>query len=138
MTHAHAPELFWLALTAVFTAALWIPYVLQLIAQMGFGPAIWDPHHETPHEARWAQRAKRAHINAVENIAVFAPLALALVVVGGGTPLTALVAAVFFFVRVAHYVAYTFAVPLIRTPLFLVGFGCQVVLGVTLIGALTT
>lgn len=48
MTHDHAPELFWLASTALFTAVLWIPYVLQLIVQIGFGPAIWDPTEKRP------------------------------------------------------------------------------------------
>jgi len=130
------PELFWLTLTVLFTATLWVPYILQLIVQMGVVGAFWDPYHETPHEARWAQRAKRAHTNAVENLIVFAPLALALTMIGAGSPLTAYASALFFFVRVAHYFAYTLAIPLVRTLLFIAGFGCQVVLGLRLLQVL--
>ena len=131
------PELYWMTCTALLTAVLWVPYIAQLILQMTPGPAFWDPYHETPHEAKWAQRAKRAHTNAVENLVVFAPLALALHVLGIGTALTARTAAVFFFVRAAHYLAYVLAVPLVRTLLFLAGFCCQAILGATLLGWLS-
>lgn len=129
-----SPELYWLAATCLLTAVLWIPYVLQLIGQMGVVPAFWDPYHETPHEARWAERAKRAHTNAIENLAVFAPLALSVHIVGAGTPLTAAAAALYFFARAAHYVVYVLAVPLVRSLVFVVGFACQIVLAVTLLG----
>lgn len=129
-----APELYWLTATALMTALFWIPYILQLILQQGVIDAFWDPFHETPHKAKWAQRAKRAHTNAVENLAVFAPLALVVHVLALGTPLTATACAVYFFARAAHFVAYTLAVPLVRTLLFLVGFGCQMLLAARLFG----
>src|SRR5258708_7011491 len=128
------PELYWLVAITMLTAVLWVPYILQLIAQMRPVAAFWDPYHETPHEAKWAQRAKRAHTNAIENLAVFAPLALCLHVLGAGTSLTAAASTVFFFVRAAHYAAYVLAIPLVRTLLFLIGFGCQAALGGTLLG----
>lgn len=130
------PELFWLVLVSLLTGLLWIPYIVQLIGQTGVVAALWDPYHETPHEAAWARRAKRAHSNAVENLAVFAPLALAVHVAGMGDALTAGACQLFFVVRAAHFLAYTFAVPLVRTLLFLVGFGCQVLLAMRLLGML--
>lgn len=128
------PELYWLTATAIVTAGMWIPYTVQLIREMGPLAAFWDPYHETPIEAKWAQRAKRAHTNAIENLAVFAALSLGVVSAGAGTPLTAWACATFFIVRAAHYWVYVFAIPLARTILFLCGFGCQVVLAATLFG----
>ncbi len=45
--------------------------------------------------AYWAWRAKRAHMNAIENLAVFAPLVLVAAVAGIGTPATIVAAKVY-------------------------------------------
>lgn len=128
------PEMYWLVATAFMTALLWIPYILKLIAEMGMIPAFWDPYHDTPIKAAWAQRAKRAHTNAIENLVVFTPLVLAIQLFSAGSALTAKACAAFFFIRAAHYVVYLLGVPLIRTLLFLAGVGCQFVLIATLFG----
>jgi uncharacterized MAPEG superfamily protein len=134
MTATMTPELKSLATITLITALMWLPYTVQLIRQQGALAAFWDPFHETPIEAKWAQRAKRAHANAIENLAVFAPLVLVLHVTSAGTALTAAAATTFVLVRAAHFLVYTLAVPLVRTLLFLVGFGCQLVLAATLLG----
>jgi hypothetical protein len=54
-------ELYWLTLSCLLTGLLWVPYILQLIAQLGPVQAIWDPTGAHPHDADWALRAKRAH-----------------------------------------------------------------------------
>ncbi len=128
------PELTWLTATALITALMWVPYIVMLIGQMGLAAALTDPHHETGLEARWAQRAKRAHTNAVENLVVFAPLAVAVHLTGTSTTATATVCAVFFYSRLAHYVVYTAGIPVIRTLLFAVGWVCQMILALTLLG----
>jgi uncharacterized MAPEG superfamily protein len=135
MNATATPELFWLTCTALLTALLWIPYTARLIVEMGPVAAFWDPYHETPLRAAWAQRAKRAHLNAVENLAVFAPLVLAIHLLGLGTPATALASGAFFALRIVHAVAYTAGVPLVRTLIFLAGFACQVILAARLLGA---
>ena len=134
MMGQNSAELFWLACVALLTSVMWMPYIVQLIAQMGPVAALLDRFHETPHDARWAQRAKRAHANAVENLVVFAPLAIAVYALDAGTALTATASAVYFFARAGHYVVYVLAVPLFRTLLFAVGFVCQWILGLTLLG----
>jgi uncharacterized MAPEG superfamily protein len=120
------PELTWLTATALITALMWVPYILVLIAQMGLVGALT--------ETRWARRAKRAHTNAVENLVVFAPLAIAVHVTGTSTAMTATVCAVFFYTRLAHYVVYAAGIPVIRTLLFAVGWACQMILALTLLG----
>lgn len=128
------PDLHWLVLTLGFTALLWVPYILQLIVQMGPVAAVWDPTGAHPHDADWALRAKRAHYNAVENLAVFAPLVILVSALGLNTAGTATAAAIYFYARVAHYVIHIFAIPALRTIAFLIGFGCQMVFLLRLLG----
>lgn len=128
------PELYWLTLTCLLTGLLWLPYILQLIVQLGPVQAIWDPTGAHPHDADWALRAKRAHYNAVENLAVFAPLVLVVTLTGTGTALTATAASAYFFLRLAHYLVHTVALPVIRTVVFLGGWACQMALGLTVLG----
>ena len=129
-----APELYWLTLTVAMTGVLWV-YVFVLIPQLGLAPALRDPQHDTPYAAGWAQRAQRAHGNAVENLAVFAPLVLLLHAAGISTPLTVTACAVYFFARALHFLVYVAAVPWARTPLFMVSFLAQAVLALTLLRA---
>jgi uncharacterized MAPEG superfamily protein len=129
-------ELYWLTLTAMLTGLLWVPYILQLIVQLGPVKAVWDPTGAHPHDADWALRAKRAHYNAVENLAVFAPLTLVVVLMGKADGLTAAAAAVYFAARLAQYVIHALAIPVVRTLVFLVGFSCQMVMGLRILGAL--
>ena len=79
-------------------------------------------------------RSKRAHYNAVENLAVFAPLVLIVAVSGTGSALTATAAAAYFFLRLAHYLIHLAAVPVLRTLVFLGGWVCQMLLGLTALG----
>ena len=134
MDIAHDPQLKWLLYTLIWTGLLWLPYILQLILQLGPIAAVWDPTGAHPHNADWALRAKRAHYNAVENLAVFAPLAILIHIAGAGNELTATASAVYFFARVAHYIIHVFAIPALRTVAFLVGWGATAVLALRLLG----
>jgi len=129
-----SPELTWTAAMALLTSLMWVPYILSLLGQMGIPAALADAEHATPLEAPWAQRCKRAHANAVENLVVFAPLAIGIHVAGLGTVATATACAVFFYARLAHYVIYTLGVPYLRTPAFAVGWLCLIVLALKLLG----
>jgi len=136
MILSQTPELYWLTLTLILTGLLWSPYIVQLIIQLGPVKAIWDPTGAHPHDADWALRARRAHYNAVENLAVFAPLVILVYLLKLGDGLTAAATMVYFFARIAHYLIYVAAIPVIRTVVFLIGFGCQAVLAMRLLGIL--
>ena len=131
-----SPELYWLVLTTLMTGLFWIPYILQRILERGFWPALWDPQGVAHMDAPWAKRMMRAHLNAVENLAIFAPLVLALSITHTGTSATATACMIYFFARLAHFVIFTLAVPVFRTAAFLVGFAAQVVLALTLLGVM--
>jgi len=117
-------ELTYLALTSVLTGLLWVPYVLNLILVRGVIDAVGYPENPKP-IAKWAQRLKAAHYNAVENLVVFAALVLVAQVAGIHNAAIATAAMVYFWARVVHALAFTFAVPWIRTVAFVVGVGSQ-------------
>lgn len=119
-----SPELKYLTLTAVLTALLWVPYILNALMVRGLIEAVGYPENPRP-LARWAMRMKAAHYNAVENLVVFAALVLVASAAGIHSPAIATAAAVYFWARVVHAVAYTLAVPWVRTLSFTVGFAMQ-------------
>lgn len=82
------------------------------------------PENPKP-QSPWAQRLMNAHANAVENLVVFASLVLLANATGVVSPAIGISAAVYFWARVVHAVAYTFAVPWVRTLAFVVGFLAQ-------------
>lgn len=128
MPLANHPELFWLTATVAMTALFWLPYILRFINETGLRTALWDPTGEHPLKAAWAQRAHRAHQNAVENLVVFAPLAIMVHLLGLGSEATATAAATYFGTRAAHYFIYLFGIPVARTLVFFAAWACQVVL----------
>lgn len=133
-TPALSPELFWLTATALLTAVMWVPYIIRLVVQMGLIKTFTDRSADTPHVSVWAQRAKRAHYNAIKNLVVFATLVLITQFAGFGNSTTALVCQIYFYARAAHYVVYTLGIPFLRTLCFVAGFACQMVLGAVLLG----
>ena len=115
-------ELTYLAMTALLTAALWIPYIVAQVMTNGFlsGENYVDP---TPRPVPlWGQRANRAQLNAVEAFAPFAALVLIAHVAGKENAMTAFWTLAFFWLRLAHAVVFLFAVPFIRTLVFTLGF----------------
>lgn len=131
------PELSWLVLTTALTGIQWIPYIVNRVMELGPPPMSWFPLPDPPPKAPWAARAVRAHINAVENLAIFAPLALAVHVTSSGTRITAAASMIYFFARVAHFVIGVAGVPIpFRTAAFFIGFLAQMALAATLLGVL--
>jgi uncharacterized MAPEG superfamily protein len=117
-------ELVYLACVATFTALMWIPYVLNRFAVWGITDTVGYPDNPKP-LSPWADRLKRAHANAIENLVIFATLVLVASALGitGGALATA--AMVYFWSRIVHALAYTFAVPWLRTLGFTGGFLAQ-------------
>jgi uncharacterized MAPEG superfamily protein len=125
-------ELFWLALTVILTGLLWIPYVLNRVQVRSLTGAMANPSRGDKPLAPWATRLMFAHDNAIENLAIFAPLVLILNAADYSTQSTVLACAVFFWSRVAHIIVYTLGLPIFRTAAFTVGFLAQVVLALAI------
>ncbi len=117
-------ELLYLVYVAALTGLLWIPYILDRVAKWGLAGAVGYPENPPP-QSPWARRMIKAHYNAVENLAVFAALVLAAHALGVGGGAIATAAVVYFWARVVHLIAYTLAIPWVRTLAFTVGFFAQ-------------
>ena len=119
-------ELYWLSWTIALTALMWVPYVLNSFVVRGIVPTMGYAE-DLPPLSPWAQRAKNAHSNAIENLALFGVTIVAyyLITAGSGDPSVATAAAVYFVARAAHYVVYAAKVPVLRTVAFLAGWGAQ-------------
>lgn len=125
-------ELFWLAMTAILTGLLWIPYILDRIAIRGVMATMANPTPRDKPHSGWASRLYFAHQNTVENLIVFAVLVLVLNEADYSSPTTIAACAVFFWSRLAYVVVYTLGVPVLRTLAFLVGFAAQAVLALAI------
>ncbi len=117
-------DLKYLALTALLTAVLWIPYVVAQVMTNGFLKPInyMDP---APRPLPlWGKRADRTYMNAVEVFAPFAALVIIAHLAGKANAMTAFWAVCFFWLRLAHAVVYLSGIAYIRTVVFTLGFVC--------------
>lgn len=127
-------ELYSVALVAAFTGVIWIPVILNRLVDMGVWSALKNPQPDTHPKAAWAFRLQNAHRNAIENLVVFAPLAIVIDLADLGSELTAVACAVFVIARILHAVIYAFGIPLLRTLAFAAGFVCQCLLALRIFG----
>jgi len=126
-------ELLYLVWVTVLTGVMWIPYILDRIAVWGLTEAVGYPENPKPQSA-WARRMMKAHVNAVENLVIFATLVLAAQVLNVTNNVTATACVVYFWARVVHLGAYTLGVPWVRTLAFAVGFCAQAAIAWQLVG----
>ena len=127
-------ELLYTTLTALFTGLIWVPIVLNRFVEIGIWKTLMNPERGAQPAADWAYRLTSAHRNAIENLVVFAPLAITVHVLQLGTAGTALAAAVFFYARVAHAVVYTLGIPVLRTLAFAAGLAAELFLAGRILG----
>jgi len=120
-------ELLYLVCVTLLTALMWVPYILDRMAVRGILDTVGYPDNPKPQSA-WSKRMMSAHSNAVENLVIFAALVLAANAAGVSNGTTVLACAVYFWARVVHFIAYTFAWPWIRTLAFVLGFVTQIIL----------
>ena len=125
-------ELSILLWVTALTAVSWMPYILNMVMVRGIIDGMGYPENPKP-LSPWAARAKAAHYNSVENLVVFAALVLIANAVNISSDTTILACQIYFWARVVHFLAYTFAVPWVRTLAFTVGFFCQMTLVIQII-----
>jgi uncharacterized MAPEG superfamily protein len=117
-------ELHYLYASTALALLMWIPYVLNRVMVLGLADTVGYPAAPKP-LAPWAERLKKAHANHLENLVPFAALVLGAHAIGVSTAATTTCAAVFFWSRVVHALAYTFAVPWLRTLAFTAGWAAM-------------
>ncbi len=126
-------SLLYLTYVTLLTAVIWVPYILNVILVRGVVDAIGYPQNPKP-LAPWAVRMKAAHYNAVENLVVFATLVLVANALHLNNHAIEMSCVVYFWARVAHLLAYTFAIPAVRTLAFSVGFLAQLCIAWHILG----
>lgn len=136
-------DLYWLTLTALMTACMAFPYVVERILRVGMMPALgyskesgtggFDQPAEKP--AVWARRAFAAHRNAIEGLAIFAALVLAAHAANVNPAEVAMWAKIYFFARLVHYAVYTAGIPVVRTLSFAVALTALFMIGYAILTA---
>ncbi len=101
-------------------------FVQVLIAAAGANQAVGLPtlagnREGLPVITGWAGRAKRAHLNMIENLVLFAALVLIAAVAGKANAMTAMGAMIFFWARLAYAVIYVAGISWLRTVAWFVG-----------------
>ncbi len=127
------PELKYLAMISVFTAVIWMPYVLDILSKNKISDAVGYPDSPLV-MAPWAERLKKAHNNAIENLTVFAALVLIANAMDLSNNATTSAAAAFFWARLVHAGAYTAGVPWLRTLAFVVAWGAIICIAWQILG----
>ena len=92
----------------------------------GLGGTLAGAPPESGAHSSWAQRSIKAHTNAVENLAIFAPAVLIAYVLNISTPATKVAVVVYFFARLLHFLVYSAGIPAARTLTFTAGWLAQV------------
>ena len=85
-------------------------FVQVLIAAAGANQQV-----SLPTMTGWAGRARRAHLNMIENLVLFAALVLIAAAAGKANATTAMGAMIFFWARLAYAVIYVAGIPWLRT-----------------------
>lgn len=127
-------ELLYLVWVTALTGVIWIPYILNRIAVWGLADTVGYPENPKS-QSTWAKRLMKAHVNAIENLVIFAALVLTAHAAGVSNGITAGACVVYFWARVVHLAAYAFAVPWVRTLAFTAGFFAQAAIAWQLLAA---
>ncbi len=122
----------YLAWATFLTGLMWIPYILNMILVRGLIDAVGYPA-QPKSLAPWAERMKKAHYNAVENLVVFAVLVLVAHTTDQINDTINTAALVYLIARIIHFVVMTLKIPWVRTLAFVTGSVCQIVIGLQIL-----
>ena len=111
-------ELEMLTWVSVLTAVMWVPYVFARVIMYGPVKTITYVADDSP-IPHWAARAKKAHLNAIENLVIFASLITVAHLAKVSNDATISAAIAYFWFRLAHYIVYIADIPFGRTVTFL-------------------
>ena len=116
-------------------------FVQMLIAATGANQAVGLPtlagnREGLPELTGWAGRARRAHLNMIENLVLFAALVLVATAAGKANAMTAMGAMIFFWARVAYAVIYVAGIAWLRTVAWFLSVIGMVLIAIELLKAM--
>jgi uncharacterized MAPEG superfamily protein len=118
--------------SAVLALVQMLIAVLAAIAAVGL-PALVGNREGLPPFTGLALRAQRAHLNMIENLAIFAIFVIVAQLTGRSNATTALGATLFFWARLVYAIVYLAGIPWVRTAVWAVSFVGMVMVGTQLI-----
>ncbi len=122
-----------LAWVAALTALMWLPYILTRLLNSGLMRTLNYEADSDPLPA-WAERAKKAHYNAIENLVPFAAVVLVANLTSTANATTAMWATIYLWARVVHYLGFTAGIPFVRTLSFSVGWLATMIIFTQIMG----
>ena len=125
-------EIYYLILITLFCGLLWVPYVMERFFRLGIKETC-GYRDKNIKISPWASRAKLAHSNLTENLPLFAILVILISILELNNQQTETGSIIFFYSRILHYFIYTFAIPFLRTFLFLASWISLLIISVPLI-----
>ena len=130
-----SPDLKYLLLSTILC------FVQMLVAATGANQAVGLPtlagnREGLPELKGWAGRAKRAHLNMVENLVLFAALVLIAAAAGKANAMTAMGAMIFFWARLAYAVIYVAGIAWLRTAAWFVAVVGMALIAIELLKAM--
>ncbi|MBV2358329.1 MAPEG family protein [Thalassococcus sp. CAU 1522] len=129
-------ELFFLTLTAILAASLWIPYIVGVNSTGAPMPADNRPANQAD-MAPWVHRAFRAHLNLLEQFLPFAVIVIVAHLAGVSNAVTIWASGLFFVLRLAHAVWMIGGFPVlpVRPIIFTAGWVCVLAIAVAVLVA---
>jgi uncharacterized MAPEG superfamily protein len=124
-----SPDLKYLLFAVILT------FVQMLVAAMGANqqvglPTLAGNREGLPEMTGWCGRARRAHLNMLENMVLFTALVLIAQVAGKANAMTALGASLFFWARLVYAGVYLAGISWVRTAIWFVSvIGMAIIVG---------
>ena len=125
------PDLKYLLLSVLLTAVQVLIAAAAANQVVGL-PTLAGNRDGLPEYKGFAGRAKRAHLNMVENMVLFTALVLIAAVAGKANATTAMGAMIFFWARLVYALVYLIGVPWLRTVVWFVSVIGMVMIAVQL------
>jgi uncharacterized MAPEG superfamily protein len=127
---------FYTALSGVWIAIAWVPYIIDRIIVRGLIGGMANPSPDLAPQSAWAQRAKSAHTVAVESFVAFAPLAVIASIRLPEDGFPGVLAMTYFIGIFLHYIIYCLGIPVARTLAFALAALSTLALGLRVLGVM--
>jgi uncharacterized MAPEG superfamily protein len=118
-------ELTYLAAATLLTLLIRVAWMLNKVQTRGLGVVVGYPKESKP-LSEWGHRLWVAHEDGIHSLVTFAILVIIVQLSNVADQSTAIAAAVYFWARLVHVLAYIFALRWVKTIAFLSGFLSQI------------